>query len=101
VRFEVRERDARPAVVLDRVADVAMTGLSAQGNPEAKSLLRFIDSQDVYLAACRVLAPAAAFLRAEGAGCAGIVVDGGDLGKAMESVQFAEGATPAAAKIRG
>ena len=40
VRFDVREPDLRPAVVLDHVVDAVASGLSAQGNPLAESLWR-------------------------------------------------------------
>jgi hypothetical protein len=100
VRFEVRQPDLRPAVVFDHVADAAVNGLSAQGNPQAESLLRLIDSRDVLLSACRVLTPAAVFLRTEGAGCAAIVVDGGDLAKASVPTSFERGANGAAVKLR-
>jgi hypothetical protein len=92
VRLEVREPDMRPAVVFDHVADAALTGLGAQGNPKAESLLRFIDARDVLLAGCRVLTPASVFLRAEGADCNGLVVDGGDLTKAAIPFALADGA---------
>src|SRR5262249_29146971 len=39
VRFTVAQADLRPAIVLDNVQDVAMHGLSAQGNPAAESVL--------------------------------------------------------------
>jgi polygalacturonase len=82
VRFEVASPDLRPAVVLDHVEDAAVSLLSVQGNPHAESALRLIESHDVLLAGCRVLTPAAAFLHVEGAGSAGIRVNGGDLSKA-------------------
>jgi hypothetical protein len=100
VRFEVREPDLRPAVVFERVSDATVNGLSAQGNPHAESLLRFIDSRDVLLAGSRAQTGAAVFLQAEGAGSAGIVIDGGDLSKATTPVSVARGATAAAIKLR-
>jgi hypothetical protein len=100
VRFEVRQPDVRPAVVFDHVADATVNGLSAQGNAQAESLLRFIDTREVLLSACRVLTPTPVFLRAEGADCAGIVVDGGDLAKAGAPSHFERGASPASVKLR-
>jgi hypothetical protein len=82
VRFEVEAADLRPAVVLDHVEDAAVSLLSTQGNARAESVLRLIESRDVLLAGCRVLTPAAVFLHVEGAGSAGIRVNGGDLSKA-------------------
>ncbi|HYC69764.1 MAG TPA: glycosyl hydrolase family 28 protein [Opitutaceae bacterium] len=92
VRLETTTPDARPAVVFDRVTDATVNALAAQGQPAAASLLRFRATRDVLLSASRVLAPAAAFLRVEGAGSGGIVVDGGDLIRAARAFVAAEGA---------
>lgn len=98
VRFEVVKPDLRPAVIFDHVSDAAVNGLSAQGNPEAESMLRFIATQDVLLTATRVLTPAAVFLRVEGQTSAGIKVDGGDLAKAATPVVYAAGAVAGSVK---
>ena len=100
VRFEVAAPDLRPAVVFDRVQDAGVSGLSAQGNPQAESVLRLRDSRDVLLDACRVLTPAATFLRVEGAATSGITVDGGDLTKAANPVEFADAAPRSGVKVR-
>lgn len=100
VRFQVEKPDLRPAVVLEHVTDGAINGLNAQGNPEAKSVVRFVDTQDVLLTASRVLTPAAAFLQVEGAASKGIVVDGGDISKAASALKFEAGAGKTAARVR-
>lgn len=100
VRFEVEKPDLRPAVVLDHVTDVALNGLSAQGNAEAKSVLRFIETRDALVSAPRVLTPAAVFLGVEGATSRGITIDGGDLSKAAAPVAFESGASKEAVKVR-
>ena len=100
VRFDVVKPDLRPAVVLDHVTDAALSGLSAQGNAEAKSVLRFVDTQDALLTAPRVLSPAAVFLQVEGAASQGITIDGGDLSKAATPVAFDAGAAKQAVKLR-
>jgi len=100
VRFEVEKPDLRPAVVLDRASDVTLSGFAAQGNPQAKSLLRFIDTQDTLVTAPRVLTPTAAFLEVEGAGSHAITVEGGDLSKAATKVAFGSGAAKDAVKVR-
>jgi polygalacturonase len=100
VRFDVVKPDLRPAVVFDHASDVAIAGLSAPGNTQAQSVLRFIESRDVLLTAPRVLAPAAVFLRVEGAASQGIAIDGGDLTKAETPVAFAAGAPEQAVKLR-
>jgi hypothetical protein len=100
VRFQMASPDARPAVIFDHVTDASINGFGAQGNLEAESLLRFIESQDVLLTACRALTPASVFLRVEGADSKGLTVDGGDMSKATTPLAFADGATQNAVKLR-
>ncbi len=100
IRFQLSQPDLRPALILDHVEDVAIYGLSAQGNPSAESLLRFIDAKDVLLTATRVLTPAATFLQLEGSDNDRITIDGGDLSKATTSLAFKNGATAKAVKLR-
>jgi polygalacturonase len=101
VRFQVEEPDLRPALILDHVEDAAIAGLNAQGNPRGESVLRFIESKQALLSATRVLTPAAAFLRVEGASSGGIIIDGGDLSKAATPLAFADGADEQSVKLRG
>jgi hypothetical protein len=101
VRLEVLEADLRPAIVFDHVEDAAINGLGVQGNPDAESALRFIDSKDTLLTATRLLTPAPVFLRVEGAGSQSITVDGGDVTKARDTLAFAAGADEKAVRIRG
>jgi polygalacturonase len=100
VRFEVSTPEMRPALVFDHVEDAAINGFSAQGNPQAESLLRFIDTRDVLLTAARVLTPAAVFLQVEGAASQGITIDGGDLSKALEAATFRADAPKNSVKLR-
>jgi hypothetical protein len=100
VRFEVANPDFRPAVIFDHVTDASVNGLSAQGNPQAESLLRFIDARDVYLTASRVLAPVQVFLQLEGTGNEEIVIDGGNISKASAPLAFRRGATEKSVKLR-
>ena len=79
MRLQVATKELRPAIVFEGVSDAAVSGVSAEGNAEAESVLRFADSKDVLLTACRVLTPAAVFLNVEGSGSANIIIDGGDL----------------------
>jgi hypothetical protein len=100
VRFEVEKPDLRPAVVLDHVSDVSMTGFAAQGNTGAKAVVRMIETRDVLVSSPRVLTPAAAFVAAEGAGSKDIVVEGGDISKAATAVLLEGGAAKDAVKAR-
>ncbi len=98
VRFDVEKPDLRPAVVLDHVTDASLIGLSAQGNTAAESVIRCIATQDVLLTGSRVLTPARAFLRVEGAATRGIKIDGGDISRAATPVSYAEDANKSAVK---
>ncbi len=100
VRFEVTEPDLRPAVIFDHVEDVAFYGLSVQGNPQAESVLRFINSKQALLTASRVLTPAGPFLQLEGENSDGIIVEGGDLSKSASAVAFKNGASERSVKLR-
>jgi hypothetical protein len=100
VRFEVTEPDLRPAVIFDHVEDAAIYGLNVQGNPQAESVLRFIDSRQALLTGSRVLTPAGPFLQLEGEGTDGIIVEGGDLSKAALPVAFKNGASEQSIKLR-
>jgi len=100
VRFEVATPDLRPAVIFDHVEDAAIYGLNVQGNPQAESVLRFIDSKQALLTGSRVLTPSSTFLQLEGDGNDGIIVEGGDLSKAASAVAFKNGASEQSVKLR-
>ncbi len=100
VRFNLERPDLRPAVVLDRAADVAVGNLSVEGNPQADAVLRLIDTRDALIAGARLLTPAAVFARVEGASSEEITIDGGALSKAGTPLVFEAGATEKAAKLR-
>ncbi|MDR3458672.1 MAG: glycosyl hydrolase family 28 protein [Verrucomicrobiae bacterium] len=101
VRFEIAASDFRPAVVFDHVTDATVNGLGVQGDPDAESALRFIESQDVLLSATRLLKPAPVFLQVEGVTNMGITIDGGDISKAATPVAFKNGAEEKSVKVRG
>jgi hypothetical protein len=100
VRFEMAAPDLRPAIVFDHVSDASVNGLSVQGDKDAESVLRFIESQDVLLSATKLLKPASIFLQVEGAANAGITLDGGDISKAAAPLAFKNGASEKAVKLR-
>jgi polygalacturonase len=101
VRLAVQNPDLRPAVVFDHVTDATVSGLSAQGNDKAESLLRFIETQDTLITSPRVTAAAPVFLQVEGAASGGITVEGGDISKAPKALSFAGGAKESSVKLRG
>ena len=100
VRFEIAASDLRPAVVFDHVTDAAVNGLSVQGDKDAESVLRFIDSQDILLSATRLMKPAAIFLQVEGGNNETITIDGGDISKAAAPLAFKNGADEKSVKLR-
>jgi hypothetical protein len=100
VRFELAASDLRPAVVFDHVQDAAVNGLNVQGDKDAESALRFIDSQDVLMSASRLLKPAPVFLQVEGADNGNIIVDGGDISKARTPLAFKSGGAKKSVKLR-
>ncbi len=100
IRFQVTQPDLRPALILDHVEDVAINGLNVQGNHEAESVSRIINSKQILMTATRVLTPSSAFLQLEGGENEGIIIDGGDLSKASTPLAFKNGATEKAVKLR-
>lgn len=101
VRLEVSAPELRPALILDRVTDVAISGLGVQGDRNAQSVLRFRNARDVLLTAPRVLTPSPAFLQVEGEETSNVIVDGGDLSKASVPLDLKPGVPPAAVRLRG
>jgi hypothetical protein len=101
VRLRTASQDLRPAVILDKVVDVALSGLTVEADAKAESALRFIDAKQVLVTAPRLLAETKAFLAVEGASCEKIVVDGGDLSAATQVLITANGANKQAVKLRG
>lgn len=100
IRFQVASPDLRPALILDHVEDVAVNGLSVQGNADAESVVRIINTKQTLLSATRLLTPASVFLRVEGNDSANILIDGGDLTQAAKPLDFAAGAESGAVKLR-
>lgn len=99
VRIQTATPDLRPAVVLDNVSDATLATLATQGNPDAPSSLRCINTTDTLITAPRLLTPAAVYLAVEGDRSAAITLDGGDIRKAATPVTFDRGASPASAGI--
>ncbi len=99
VRFEMAAPDLRPAVVFDHVNDAAVNGLNVQGQEQAESVLRFIESRDVLMSATRLLTPAKVFLQVEGHN-ENIRIDGGDLTRAANPVAHKYGGSNKAVKLR-
>jgi len=93
VRFDLARPDLRPAVVCDDAEDVEISGLRAQGNREAESLIRLRSTRGAFLHGCRPLGEAGTFLRAEGRECRSITLAGNDLHAAPRATETAAGAS--------
>jgi polygalacturonase len=100
VRFQVSTPEMRPAVIFDHLEDVAVNGLSVQGNSAAESALRCISSKQILFTASRLLSPTPVFLQLEGAENENIKIDGGDVSKAGTILSYKDGATKKAVQIR-
>jgi hypothetical protein len=100
VRFDLATPDLRPALVFDHVADAALNEFCAEGNPNAESLLRFTDSREALLTACRPLKSCAAFLQVEGTANEDITIAASDLSKAASPLRFSRSAAKEAVKLR-
>jgi len=98
VRLDLAAPDQRPAVVFEHVQNLTVNGLTAEGSPEAQSLLRLADTQGALLTACRPTSPCKAFLEVEGASSADITVAASDLSKAETPVVFSNGGSKAAVR---
>jgi hypothetical protein len=99
VRFDLATPDHRPALVFDHVENGAVNSLSVQGNSEAESLLRFTETRELLVSACRVPTLCKAFLEVEGRGSKDIMIAGCDLSKARTPLVFSRGAGRDAAKL--
>ena len=100
IRFQVSTPDLRPALIFDHVEDATINGFSVQGNPQAESVVRFIDSRQTLFTGVRLLGQAAVFLQLEGADNESITIDGGDLSKAASAIACKNGATEKSVKLR-
>jgi hypothetical protein len=100
VRFQLAQSDLRPAVIFDHVEDVAINGFSVQGDANAESVLRLINTKQTLLTATRLLTTVPVFMRVEGAASERIVIDGGDLSNATTPLAFASGANESSVKLR-
>ncbi|SEG69024.1 Polygalacturonase [Bryocella elongata] len=100
LRFQVASQDLRPALILDRVTDCAINGLSMEADPKAESAMRIRNSRQVLMSAVRLLTPTQVFLAAEGETTERIVIDGGDLSSAGKSLTLMEGSRHDAVRIR-
>ena len=98
VRFDVARPDLRPAIVMDRVRDVAINGLTVAGNAAAESALRFTGVQDALLTGVRLLSAVPALLQIEGTENQGITIAASDVSKAGALLTCRDGASETAVR---
>jgi polygalacturonase len=96
VKFQAIEAELRPALIMDHVKDAAIHSLCIDGDKDAESTLRLIESEDVLLTATRLIKPAGVFLQVEGAGSKNISIEGGSLSNAARLSAFTSGAQKSA-----
>lgn len=100
VRLQVSAADLRPAVVLDGVIDVSISGLTVQANPSIECALRLINSKQVLIIGPRLVGQAPVYLQIEGSHSERLVVDGGDITSAAAAFRLTGGARPEAITMR-
>jgi polygalacturonase len=100
VSLTMASADMRPALIFDNVQDAAINGLNVDGQEQAESVCRFINSGDVLMTAARLKSPAKIFLAVEGDKSKSIKIDGGDISKATTPVTFGSGALKQSVKLR-
>jgi hypothetical protein len=99
VRIETATPDLRPAIVLDNVADAAISSLTTQGNPDGPSALRCINTTDTLITSPRLLTSASVYMAVEGERSAYITLEGGDIRRAIKPTSFSHGANEKAARL--
>jgi Glycosyl hydrolases family 28 len=99
VTFNYLNRDVRPAVVFNNVSDASINNLSVEGNPDAESALRFINSKKILLSNSRLLTPAKVFLQVEGEDNKDIKIDGGDFTGAEKLINYTRGGAAGVVKV--
>lgn len=92
VKFELDSPDMRPAIVCDDVENLDISGLQAEGNKQAESLIRLQRTRQAFIYGCRPLNDIGTFLRVEGHQSSGITVAASDLHRAKTPVEFDKGA---------
>jgi polygalacturonase len=100
IRLQTAASDLRPAVILDRVTDAAVFGLSIMADPSAESAMRLASSKQILITAPRLLDPTKVFLSLEGSANERIVIDGGDISSAGQPLVLKDGASRSSVRFR-
>jgi hypothetical protein len=92
VTFDHERPDLRSAMVFDDVEGIELDGVRAEGGADNAALVRFNNVRDAYIHGCRPLNKIGTFLRVEGTGSSGILLQNNDLRKVTLPIKFANGA---------
>jgi hypothetical protein len=90
ITLDTATPDLRPALVGEDVEDLELASFRAAGT-DSTTLLRLSDARQVYVHGCRPLNAVSLFLRVEGAGSEGILLQSNDLRRADQAFTLAEG----------
>ncbi|MCX5684815.1 MAG: glycoside hydrolase family 28 protein, partial [Planctomycetota bacterium] len=89
VRLATEKPDLRPAIICDDVEGATLEALEAAWSPGAAPMLRFCQVRGAMIRGCKPEAPAATFLRLEGAATARITLMANDFGGVAKPVDAA------------
>ena len=82
------------------VNGASVNNLSIEGNIDAESAIRFINSKDLLLSGVRLTSPAKILLQTEGAGNKNIRIYSSDLSRVEKVVSFMRGADSSMVKVQ-
>ncbi|MDX9880832.1 MAG: glycosyl hydrolase family 28 protein [Prolixibacteraceae bacterium] len=97
-RFNLRNPDARPAIVLDDCHGIRISNFSADNPTGDQSLLRVIQSTNVTLSGYHSTGPTSKFVRIEGEKSSNIKLTGNDFSQVKKVVDLGDGSTPGAVR---
>jgi len=100
ITLDTTAPDLRPALVGEDVEDLELSNFRASGQG-SETLLRLRDARQVYLHGCRPLDAVPVFLRVEGDGSTGLLLQANDLRQAAQGYILAEGASDEAITVKG
>jgi hypothetical protein len=99
VRLRLQSPDLGPAVVCDDVEGADISGLAADGDPDAEALLRLHSARRVVIAGSRPVGRVAVFAQVEGAASGPITLRGNQLDEARKRSVSASDVPPGAVRV--
>ena len=89
LRLDLARPDLRPAVMCDDIDGLDIRGLRAEGNAEAKSLIRLCDVRDAFITSSGPIGKAGPFIRVEGGSPQDVEISGNNLRNCTRGIEFA------------